>query len=149
MRLYSAMCGMLALLAVGRIAADGEKDDREKLQGTWKSVYHEVGGKGFKPMNDVRVHIENDRWTEIAAGEWVTKSSFRLDSDKRPKRVESTILENRLIPESKGSKIVAIYEIEGDRLKVRSRGTSIRIPTKFKTEKGGSGTLTIYERVKP
>ena len=68
--------------------------------------------------NDIRITFEKNARIEWSAGEWATKSTFKIDPAKRPKTMDVAILENRLIPESKGTTIRMIYEWDKDRLRI-------------------------------
>ena len=140
-----------AALMVGQTPADKAKSDLDALQGEWKCVFSEMDGReGFVPTNDVRIRFEKGTMTTVPAGEECSKLSFTIDPTRNPKRMVSTIIHNRLIPESKGMKIYQIYEIDGDKLKIcyPPTITPTQFPKSFKTEKGKGGVLDIYERVK-
>jgi uncharacterized protein (TIGR03067 family) len=159
--LLISSCVVLSLVAAGA-AEDGAKSDREKLQGKWKCIYSETSGKGFEPVNETFLIFEKDSWNGEAGGEWATKGTFKLDSSRKPKAIDFTITENKLIPESKGTKACCIYELEGDRLKIRTPDGLVCCwyrPKEFAT-KGGTtgnllkdilqgGSLEIYKKVNP
>jgi uncharacterized protein (TIGR03067 family) len=146
-------CVGTVLLLCRHIAADNSKKEHDELQGTWKMIYTETEGKGFKPTNDVRNRFEKGIMTELSAGEEVGRFSYKLCPDKNPKVMEIVTLENHLIPESKGHKISWIYEVLGDRLKVCysfNAGIFTRsLPKEFKTQENDGHHLIIFERVKP
>jgi uncharacterized protein (TIGR03067 family) len=130
---------------------DDAKKDYEKLQGSWKVIYTETEDTGFKPVNDVRITFDKDSTTEFCAGELWSKSSYAIDPMKKPKTMDITIIENRLIPETKGMKIPCIYDFDKDRLRIRHPNSvfpKVR-PKSFSIKDGRGGTLDIYEKVKP
>jgi uncharacterized protein (TIGR03067 family) len=140
-----------ALFLVVQVPAeDKAKNDHDRLQGTWKLIYEEVEGKGGKPTNDIRLKFDKAIETEWSAGELATQCSFKIDSTKKPKTLDLTILENRLIPESKGTKIYCIYEFDKNRLKVCYPTMNLRRrPKEFATKEGNEAVLHIYEKIKP
>jgi uncharacterized protein (TIGR03067 family) len=138
----------LVILLFGQSPEDKNAADPEKLQGSWRMIYAEHDGDGLKPKNDVRISFEKDVHIEWSSGEMASKSSFKIDGAKKPKTMEVTILENRLIPESKGTKIIMIYELDGDRLKT-CKCSGGKLPTEFTTKENDGRALHIYERVKP
>ncbi len=141
----------LALLAFEEAPMDKAKDadkDQEKLQGRWELVETENGGKRIKPANDVRISFEKDVATDWCEGHLVTKSKFKTDSSKTPKRMTITILENRLNPKSKGDTFTVIYELDGDRLKLCYQDGRDDPPTDFITKENDGHTVYFYERVK-
>jgi uncharacterized protein (TIGR03067 family) len=144
---YFAIC--LAVIVSQQPSKEKAINDQERLQGSWKLVYTENNGEGFKPTNDIRVTFNKDTVTEWCAGKLVTRSSFKIDSTKKPKRMESIILENRLIPESKGRKVRTIYQFDGDRLKMCSGAFPTMYPTDFITKDNNGRTVDIYEKVAP
>src|SRR2546425_683948 len=122
---------------------DESKKDLQKLQGTWRMVYSDVEGKGFKPSNVVRISFEKSIVSTEMGGETPLKCSVTLDTTKTPKRIDYTILENSLIPESKGTVVRCIYEFDNTgHLKIRhpDSGFPWWRPTTFST-KNGWGTL--------
>lgn len=96
----------MVLFMVGQLPPDKVKSNFDALQGEWKCVFSETGGKSFEPVNDLRIKIEKDTLTEISGGEDAGKMSFKIDPTENPKRMECIIVYNKLIPESKGRKIV-------------------------------------------
>jgi uncharacterized protein (TIGR03067 family) len=152
-----------AFVLVSRAARadDGARKDAETFQGTWKMVYSETGGKGFEPTNEILIRFEKDTFADYAGGEIACRGTFKLDPSRKPKHLDSIITENKLIPESKGTKICCIYELSDDRLKIRypDPGFSNWRPREFTTYEKTTGNLlrdiarggrlAIYKEVKP
>ena len=156
--------GAVLLLAADPAREDETKKDREILQGTWKNIYSETEGKGFEPTNELTITFEKDCFVERAAGHVACRGFFKLDASRKPKRMDHTITENKLIPESKGMKIYCIYELAGDRVKIRYPPCgcffSTWRPKDFSTKRESTwcpllddiaqgGSLEIYKKVKP
>jgi uncharacterized protein (TIGR03067 family) len=157
-------CSVLTLSAFVLVspaapADDGARKDAETLQGTWKMVYSETEGKGFEPTNEILIRFEKDTFADYAGGELACRGTFKLDPSRKPKHLDTIIGENKLIPESKGTKICCIYELSEDRLKIRYPGFPSWRPREFATyEKttgnllrdiARGGTLVTYKKVKP
>ncbi len=131
-------------------SGDEPTTDYDKLQGTWKIVYSETNGKGVKPINDVRRSFKKKLSLVIMAGKVAGKFSFRIDSSKKPKWITFTTEENKLIPESKGSKIYCIYKLKGNRLTIRFPATFpwSQRPNHFPTKRGDAAPLVVYVKVR-
>ena len=80
------------------------KTDMELLQGEWKIIEMEVDGKAYKPTTDIFLKFAKDTVEEWTTVEVACRSSFKIDPTKKPKTMDLVILENKLIPESKGTK---------------------------------------------
>jgi RNA polymerase sigma factor (sigma-70 family) len=91
------------------------QDDRDKLQGDWAAVAVREEGKelGAEERADVHVLIKGDEITFYPIKE-KARVKFRLDPASSPKAMTLTEVEG----EDKGSSIPAIYEVNGDRLKL-------------------------------
>lgn len=124
--------------------------DLERLQGDWKRVQVEERGKLYEPINDANEIFEKNTILSMMAGKVAGRFTFKIDPSKNPKTIDITCVENKLIPESKGTVIRCIYKFdEKGRLYIRSppSGFGIFRPTEFATKDSNwSGTLEIYER---
>jgi RNA polymerase sigma-70 factor (ECF subfamily) len=119
------------------------KDDLTQLQGTWRLVAAEEGGKALPPANFGR----NTHW--VFEGSTATfKSGLRgltgsitLDEAKDPKWFDLT--------SGKDSRPVlqGIYELKGDTLRLFLLSPGVGRPTQFKTREGEMETIGTYERV--
>ncbi len=114
-------------------------------------VYAEVGGRGFKPTNDVRAIFKKDKLFILMGGKVAVEARYKIDSTKAPKTMDVTILKNKLIPESKGTTGWRIYRFDKDgRLQKCSYGAPFHWwrPTEFRTKEGSSGSIVTYQQVK-
>jgi RNA polymerase sigma factor (sigma-70 family) len=115
-----------------------EKSDKEKLQGTWVALSIERGGvKDLDPkINDYQLVFARDRVTHRSKkGE--TEGPFRLDPSKKPKAIDMEFNE--------GAVTEAIYELDGDRLKVSWPKPGGR-PTGFDTSENPFAILFVFEK---
>jgi uncharacterized protein (TIGR03067 family) len=148
--LVTLLCTLVLTASGGTGARAGDKADVEKelkkFQGTWMVELVEAGGKEvpidmFKGMT---VTFEGDRYTVKMGDEVVQAATQKLDPSKSPKTLDGTLAEGP----NKGTVILGIYEISGDKLKVCFDPEGKKRPTEFKTAAGSQTTLAVYKRVK-
>lgn len=144
--------GMLMVLASTVLAcgADAGKDNaaREELKkfaGTWALVSLEVDGKTAPAddIKDTRVVIKGNKATFSHRDKVVAETIFSLDPMKKPKTMDAT---STLGP-NKGQKTLAIYELDGDNLKVCSTQGEQR-PKEFAANQGSGCSLYVWKRMK-
>src|SRR5207253_3991009 len=92
------------LLIVGISPAGETKDDLAKLKGKWT---FEKDGKNLE------LELAKDTFT-ISFDDKVFKGTFKIDPKKKPKEMDLTITEGDRF---QGDTSLAIYEIDGDKLK--------------------------------
>jgi RNA polymerase sigma factor (sigma-70 family) len=118
-----------------------EKSDAEKLRGTWVAISGEVGGKqvpeaavkGFKMVfGDGKFTLETDGKS--------TEGTFKLNPAAKPKAIDTTV---------DGKTALAIYSLDGDKLKLCSDEDGTNRPTEFATKASVRHVLLIFKREKP
>ena len=128
------------------------KKDADNIQGKWQIVSQEIDGKTWKSgeASENFVVIDKDTYTWMVGGKVNLKSTFKLDPSKKPKAIDTTMIENKLIPESKGMVIQGTYDLDGDTLRLAQPwpGYTDR-PKEFTTKKGNRFAVETYKRVKP
>jgi uncharacterized protein (TIGR03067 family) len=139
--------GLALGIAAFVVAADKEdkaKEDKQKLQGTWKLISFEIAGKGDDDTKDENreLVIDGDKITIKSEGKEVGQESFTLDPTKKPKAIDFLTLTG----EEKDKKRLGIYELDGDNLKFCVDEKGEARPADFKTKE--SGILVILKRVK-
>ena len=140
----------LAIVIVTYVAAadkdDRAKEDKQKLQGTWKLIAFEIAGKGDDDTKDENreLVIDGDKITVKNEGKEVEQESFVLDPTKKPKNIEVTTLTG----DEKNKKRLGIYELDGDNLKICIDEKGETRPAEFKTKEGGSQILVTLKRAK-
>ena len=107
--------GMLLLsLARADDAADKTKEDKKKLQGTWKVLSIEQNEeKSDKSGDDVKMIFAQDDFTAKTPNT-DHKGTFKIDAAAKPKTIDIAVTEG---PE-KDKTVVGIYEFKGDELKI-------------------------------
>jgi uncharacterized protein (TIGR03067 family) len=96
---------------------DDAKKDQEALQGTWKPVSVEQGGK--EQGEEAKEHtliFEKDTFTVKRGDQVAIEGTFKLDPSKKPKAIDMTVTEGRR-DEDKGKELHGIYELTKDGLK--------------------------------
>jgi uncharacterized protein (TIGR03067 family) len=123
------------------------------LQGTWVIVGKEFMGK--KASEDEvrkltgRTVIKGDKitaWTDdLGKEKIISESTFKLDSGAKPKTMDLKYISGDL----KGESELAIYELDGDTLKVcYSFGPGEQRPTEFAGKPDGKSLFLTYKRQK-
>jgi uncharacterized protein (TIGR03067 family) len=109
------------------------KSDRERLQGTWLFVSHEIGGKRREPREqekDDSVIFKGDRAIVKRLG-MNMEARFALNPGRKPKEIDLIIEEDGKAQVHKG-----IYVLEGNTLKVCLSHPPQPRPTAFATKEG-------------
>jgi uncharacterized protein (TIGR03067 family) len=111
---------VIALLAAsGILQGSAQKpgdDELKKIQGTWQFVSQEMEGKP-RPREELAkltITFTGDKWSVREGDKVVQAGTHKLDPTKKPAQVDAIVTEG----EDKGSKMLGIYELKGDTLKV-------------------------------
>ncbi len=137
---------MLSLMLAFSLAwSDGTKH-AEGLNGTWLPATAELGGKPFPEefRKITRLMIDGERYT-VTVGDQIDRGTVKLDSSAKPKALDITGTEGP----NKGKTIPAIYERDGDTLRVCYDLSGQSRPKEFKTTEGSLLFLVTYQREKP
>ncbi len=121
-------------------------EDNDSLEGTWLPARAELGGKMFP--DDVRKIIKlvvmNEKYT-VTVGENVDRGIVKLNRAAKPKELDITGADGP----NKGRTILAIYERDGDTLRVCYDLSGKDRPREFSTQPGTQLFLVTYMREKP
>lgn len=149
------LAGVLIAPARGLRAADdagaeAAKKELARLEGTWKGISEEVEGQKT-PDDTVRENarmllFKDGKLTVQMRGETRGVATLTLDVSKTPKTMDIEVVEGQGL----GAKSLAIYEIDGDLLKLCGNilGTPPARPTEFATMPQSDRILIVCERVK-
>jgi uncharacterized protein (TIGR03067 family) len=120
-------------------------DAKEGLQGTWLPSSAELGGQPFpeEVRKTVKLVVKDDKYT-VTVGKKVDQGTVKLIPSAKPKAMDITGTEGP----NKGKTILAIYERNGDTLRVCYDLSGKKRPTEFKTEAGTQLFLVQYKRQK-
>jgi len=157
LQLFAVFASVGCLFVTGVAQADDpKKDDHaktelEKFQGTWE-IFEVVNNGHVIPPEQLKggqVVFKGDEMTLKTNGDDKDPRKFRvkLDPSENPKAIDTTAL-NR---EHKGSVNPAIYQLDGDTLKLCSPNlpdTKER-PKELKSKEGSNVALLTLKRLKP
>jgi uncharacterized protein (TIGR03067 family) len=140
---------IVTALAVGLlVAADDTKKDREQLQGTWRAVSSEQGGKAQKNAKEHLLIFDGDTFTLKSGDQVFAKGTFTLDPAQSPKAIDMTITEG-LREQDKGKQVHGIYELGKDTLKWCTANPGDRDrPAEFATKEGTKHMLVTLRKEK-
>ena len=129
-----------ALAARGDDAKDGDA-----LQGAWLPSSAEIGGKPFpdEVRKTIKLVVKDDKYT-VTVGKEVDQGTVKLNPAAKPKEMDITGTDGP----NKGKTILAIYERDGDTLRVCYDLSGKSRPKKFKTNEGTQLFFVTYKREK-
>ncbi len=136
---------LILVLSVMRTARSDGPKDADAIQGTWRAATAELGGKPFpdEVRKSITLTLKDDKYT-VTVGKNPDHGTVKLDPSAKPKAMDITGTEGP----NKGKKIPAIYELDGDTLKVCYDLSGKGRPTAFKTAEGTQLFLVTYKREK-
>ena len=139
----------LLVLAVGLLTAAAPEGDKElaKFDGTWVAASVEVGGKKI-PDEELkkapgRLTLKGGKWT-LKAGGREQSGTFTVDAAKKPKQMDIKPGDGP----NAGKTIQAIYQLDGDTMKVCYAPPGKDRPTAFETKDKAGYALIVYKREK-
>lgn len=104
---------LLLLPVIGLLlGADDVPKGLEKVQGSWSLAALTVEGKDI-PDAKASLMLKGDKYT-FTAGEKVNKGVYKVDVSKKPMALDIVCMEGP----DKGKTLPAIFEVEGDSLKI-------------------------------
>jgi uncharacterized protein (TIGR03067 family) len=150
-------CTFLILFcALGLAAASVQADDKadaakalKKFQGTWTFESVVVDGKKEssvwgEELKNLKITFAGNKFTVKKGDKVVQAGTQKLDPSKSPKAVDATVTEGN----GKGRKMLGIYEIEGDILKVCFDPEGKKRPTEFKSTAGSGIVVVVHKRAR-
>jgi uncharacterized protein (TIGR03067 family) len=141
------LCAAVPLVLIAYATAeDAARSDQQKLQGTWKVLAGNEGGKTLPPSrvkgtkmvvkaNEIKVE-EQDKQRVM---------TFTLDPAKEPRAIDLTIHEGK----PKGEPCQGIYALEGDMLKICFALPGKIRPGNFTPVPGSGEMLFVLKRAAP
>jgi len=119
--------------------------DAKSLEGTWKQVKAQLSGQ---PMSDDLVKsitLKMDKGNyEVFVGDKPDKGTYTIDSTTQPKSMTVTGTEGP----NQGKTFPAIYDLNGDTLRICYDLSGAKKPTEFKSIAGTKLYLVTYVRKK-
>ena len=136
--------GLVLTFSLAATSGDAKNDDT--IQGTWLPSTAELGGKMFpdEVRKTIKLVVKDDKYT-VTVGKAVDQGTFKLNPTAKPKEMDITGTDGP----NKGKTILAIYERDGDALRVCYDLSGKSRPTEFKSTEGTQRFLVAYQRKKP
>jgi uncharacterized protein (TIGR03067 family) len=132
-------------MATAASVADDPKSDLDRIQGKWKAL----GGpnKDYEVVMTVAGSTVNATITSPDRQEYAIKGEIKLDEKARPKQLDWIKFAK---PDGGGDyePNLAIYELDGDSLRICSGGPGRERPTELKAGDMGRPSLLEYKRMK-
>jgi uncharacterized protein (TIGR03067 family) len=137
-------CAVMLLLMTGAAWCQ-DAADKKALDGKWAPTTAELAGIKFvdDQLKAITLVIEGDKYT-VNVGESVDKGTVKVDAAAKPKALDIMGIEGP----NKGKTMLAIYELQGDTLRVCYDLAGKNRPTEFATSKERPFFLVAYKRVK-
>src|SRR5262245_2050797 len=112
-------------------ARSGDAKGDETLQGAWLPSTAELSGKMFPDeiRKTIKLVVKDDKYT-VTVGKQVDQGTVKLNPAATPKELDITGVEGP----NKGKTILAIYERDGDTLRICYDLSGKSRPKEFKTE---------------
>jgi uncharacterized protein (TIGR03067 family) len=120
--------------------------DSDTIDGTWLPEKAELAGKPLpdEVRKSIKLVVKDGKYT-VTVGKGIDKGTVKLDPKAKPKALDITGTEGP----NKGKTILAIYERDGDTLRVCYDLGGKSRPTEFKSREGTKLYLVTYKRDKP
>jgi uncharacterized protein (TIGR03067 family) len=130
------------LLAAAAFAAD-VPNDAKGIQGTWVPTKGELGGKPVPEtvLKAISLKLDDGNYLTTIPSE-PDKGTYALDPTSKPKSITVKGTEGP----NKGKTFPAIYELQGDTLRICYDLSGSKRPSEFKTTAGTSLYLVTYKR---
>jgi uncharacterized protein (TIGR03067 family) len=117
--------------------------DESAIQGLWLPSSAELGGNKFpdEVRKSIKLEVKDGKYN-VTVGKAPDKGTIKLNPAVKPKEMDITGLEGP----NKGKTILAIYELDGDTLRVCYDLSGKSRPTEFKSTAGTQLFLVTYKR---
>jgi uncharacterized protein (TIGR03067 family) len=126
--------------AKDKATAAAIKKELARLQGTWQLISSETDGEKMPKAKvmQIRVVFKGGKHITYQAGKVVNEgTAFTIDPTTKPKRAEDTLKD--------GTKVKAIYQLDGNTLRNCIAPSGKDFPTEFSSKEGQ--TLSVFKRI--
>ncbi len=150
MKIVFGLCIVLfagSLLAADDKKKDADKKDLQKLAGKWQPTSMLIGKNktSDEDLKTFTLALEGDTYTFSIKGEKEPdKGKFKIDANAKPMTMD--IITGKDSP-NKGKILLAIYELDGDTMKICYDREGKKRPTEFKADSDKT-LLAVYKRMK-
>ena len=137
-------CAALALvLSFSSFARSADAKDEDAIQGTWLASTAELAGQQFPDelRKSIKLVIKDGKYT-VTVGNQPDKGTSKVDPSAKPKTMDVTGTDGP----NKGKTFLAIYELNGDTMRICYDLSGKSRPTEFKTAAGTQLFLVTYTR---
>jgi uncharacterized protein (TIGR03067 family) len=136
--------GVAVLMSLHLFAADF-LDDAKAVQGNWRPIKAELAGQPMAEpiLKSISLKLDSGRY-EVFVGEHPDRGTYTLDSSTKPRTMSVTGTEGP----NKGKTFPAIYELQGDTLRICYDLSGTKRPSDFKSNAGTKLYLVTYTRKK-
>jgi uncharacterized protein (TIGR03067 family) len=143
---FKSIVALALMLSCSLAAWSGDAKDGDAIQGAWLPAAAELGGKQFpdEVRKTIKLVVKDDQYT-ATVGKAVDQGTLKLNPAAKPKELDITGVEGP----NKGKTILAIYERDGDTLRICYDLGGKDRPKEFKTKEGSQLFLVTYQREKP
>lgn len=144
--LYQSLMAAALIVSLSMLSVGGEAKDGDALEGTWLPETAELAGKMFpeEARKSIKLVVKGNKYT-ATVGKTVDEGTLKLKSTSKPKEMDIIGTDGP----NKGKTILAIYERDGDTLRICYDLGGEKRPTEFKTREGSLLFLVTYKRQKP
>jgi uncharacterized protein (TIGR03067 family) len=144
MRTYIYCLGLTVATALQVLAADA-RNDAKAVEGSWKPVTAELAGQPMAQdvLKSISLNLEHGKY-EVFVGEHPDRGTYTIDSNSKPKSMTITGTEGP----NHGKTFPAIYELDGETLRICYDLSGAKRPTEFKSAAGTRLYLVTYHRKK-
>jgi uncharacterized protein (TIGR03067 family) len=135
----------LVLLVAALAWSQDTAGEQKALEGTWIPSAAEIAGQPFPEelRKKTKLVVAGDKYT-VHVGDTVDRGTVKIDTSKKPKTMDIIGAEGP----NKGKTFLAIYELNGDTLRVCYNLGGKERPAEFKTTKDSLVFLATYQRAK-
>jgi uncharacterized protein (TIGR03067 family) len=125
-------------------------EDLPRFAGTWRMAQAQMAGKmvAADALKGVTVKVDDASYQVTMdrdpTAEPVERGTFSLQPEAQPKAITLKVTAGQ----GAGKTVLAIYEFEGDKLRVCYDLSGTKRPTEFKSEERTAHYLVTYERPK-
>ena len=139
------VCVCVASVALGDDSARA-KEDGKKMEGSWKPVTAELGGKPYPDeiLKTMKLVLTDGKYT-VTVGQQTDEGTVKLDPAKKPRAMDIVGTKGP----NRGKAIPAIYELRDTTLRICYDLSGKARPGEFKTRPDTQLFLVEYKRQKP
>lgn len=143
---FQWLLAVLMVLSLTCVAwSQGGQDDVKLMEGTWLPASAELSGKELpeEVRKIIKLVLKGDTYT-VTVGDQPDEGKVKVDATKKPKTLDITGTKGA----NMGKTMLAIYEVNGDTLRVCYDMSGKAYPKDFKTTPDSQLFLVTYKRQK-